>query len=79
MTQAEAATFLDVSPMSMTRLVQFGIIPGQQPHPGLPTVVKQSELAHERVQRAIKQLKDSNNRPLSQHPNQLNLFENNEL
>lgn len=75
MTQAEAATSLDVSPMSMTRLVQIGIIPAEQPHPGMPTVVKQSELDHVRVQQAVVQLQASNNRPLSQDPNQLNLFE----
>jgi DNA invertase Pin-like site-specific DNA recombinase len=79
MTQADAATCLGISPMSMTRLVQIGIIPAQQPHPGMPCVIKQSSLNHERVQRAVKQLKESNNRPLSQDPNQLNLFENNNL
>ncbi|MFZ5828883.1 MAG: recombinase family protein, partial [Planctomycetota bacterium] len=31
MTQAETATSLDVSPMSVTRLVQIGIIPAEQP------------------------------------------------
>ena len=76
MTQAEAATTLDISPMSMTRLVQVGIIPAEQAYPGLPTVIQQADLVSERIQRAVKELKESNNRPLSQAPNQLNLFEN---
>jgi len=75
-TQSEAATSLDISPMSITRLVQIGVIPAEQPHSGMPTVIKQSELNHNRVQRAVKQLKESNNHPLSQDPNQLYLFEN---
>lgn len=79
MTQAEAATSLDISPMSMTRLVQIGVIPAEQRRPGMPTVIKQSELRLERVQLAVQQLKQSNIRPLSQDPNQLNLFENRDL
>lgn len=78
-TQAEAATSLGVSPMSMTRLVQIGVIPAEQPQPGMPTVIKQSDLDDPRVQRAVNQLKESNNRPLTQHPDQGNLFENQDL
>lgn len=79
MTQAEAATSLGVSPMSMTRLVQIGVIPAEQPQPGMPTVIKQCNLDHPRVQKAIIQLKESNNRPLTQHPDQRNLLENQDL
>lgn len=74
-TQTEAAISLDISPMSITRLVQIGIIPAEQPQPGLPTVIKRDDLCLDRVQRAVTLLKDSNNRPLSHDPNQLNLFE----
>ncbi len=75
LTQAEAATRLDISPMSMTRLVKSGIIPAEQPRRGLPTVIKQDDLTLDRVQRAVSQLKTSNNRPLSDDPNQFKLFE----
>ena len=79
MTQAEAATNLDVSPMSITRLVRIGVILAEQTHPGMPNVIKQSELANARVQQAVIQLKESNNRPLSHDRNQLSLFENKDL
>jgi DNA invertase Pin-like site-specific DNA recombinase len=75
MTQAEAATYLQISPMSMTRLVQMGIIPAEQPCPGFPTVIKKEELEIPRVQAAVLQLKLSGKRPLSHHPDQRNLFE----
>ena len=75
MTQAEAATCLEISPMSMTRLVQAGIVPAEQPRSGLPTVIKREDLNLDRVKRAVFQLKSSNNRPLSVDPNQLKLFE----
>jgi len=75
MTQSEAATYLKISPMSMSRLVQSGILPAEQPRAGLPTVITCKNLALKRVQRAVNQLKDSKNRPLSLNPNQQNLFE----
>ena len=75
MTQAEAATYLQISPMSMTRLVQSGIVPAEQHRPGLPTIIKREDLNLDHVIRAVSQLKTSNNRPLSVDPNQLKLFE----
>lgn len=75
LTQAEAATRLDISPMSMTRLVKSGIIPAEQPRRGLPTVIQQDGLNLDRVKRAVSQLKTSNNRPLSDDLNQFKLFE----
>ena len=74
MTQAEAATCLGNSPMSVSRLVQIGILPAEQPLAGLPTLIKREDLALERVKQAILQLKSSNNCPLSRDPNQRNLF-----
>ena len=74
MTQAEAATCLAISPMSVSRLVQMGILPAEQPRAGLPTVIKRQDLALDRVTQAAVQLKSSNNRPLSRDPNQRNLF-----
>ncbi len=63
-------------PMSMTRLVQLGIVLAEQPRPGLPTVIKREDLKLDHVMRAVSQLKTSNTRPLSVDPNQRNLFEN---
>jgi DNA invertase Pin-like site-specific DNA recombinase len=74
LTQAQAATYVQISPMSMTRLVQCGIIPAEQPGPGFPTVIKKTDLELPRVKTAISDLKTSKRRPLSQHPNQRNLF-----
>ncbi len=65
MTQAEAATCLEISPMSVTRLVQAGIVPAEQPRSGLPTVIKREDLNLEHVTRAVSLLKTSHNRPLS--------------
>ena len=75
MTQAEAATYLQISPMSMTRFVQMGIIPAEQPCPGFPTVIKKEDLEIPRIKEAVSQLKTSNKRPLSHHPDQRNLFD----
>jgi hypothetical protein len=79
MTQAEAATSLGISPMSVGRLVQIGIIPAEQPQPGMPAIIKSEDLRVDPVVRAVAQLKDSNNRPLSEDPNQLYLFETRDL
>jgi hypothetical protein len=79
MMQVEAATSLSISPMSVARLVQIGIIPAEQPQPGMPAVIKSEDLRVDRVIRAVAQLKDSNNRPLSEDPNQLYLFETRDL
>jgi hypothetical protein len=76
MTQADAATCLEISPMSMTRLVQSGIVPAEQPRCGLPSVIKRETLDTSAVKRAVSQLKSASNRPLPLDPNQLNLFEN---
>jgi hypothetical protein len=74
MTQAQAATWLGISPMSMTRLVQLGIIPAEQPSPGLPTVIKLADLDASRVKNAVSDLKISPNCPLSHHVNQRKFF-----
>ena len=79
MTQAEAATWLGLSPMSMTRLVQAGIIPAEQPQKGMPTIIRQADLSLKRVQCAVAEIKQSGNRPLSHDPNQLKLFENHDF
>ena len=74
LTQAEAANRLNISEMSMTRLVRAGIVHAEQPHPGLPTVVQWEDLDREEVKRAVDRLKTSGNRPLTDDPNQISLF-----
>ncbi len=74
LTGAEAANSLGISAMSVTRLVQTGILPAEQSLPGLPCVICRDDLHLPHVKQAIQHLKTSNNRPLTQDPNQLSLF-----
>lgn len=74
LTQSEAATRLEISPMSMTRLVQAGLVPADQPHSHLPSIIQDEALSAPEVQRAVNDLKSSKNRPLPQDPTQLSLF-----
>ena len=76
LTQAQAATSLKISPMSVTRLVQIGILPAEQPQNGLPTVIRESDLHLPRVQQAVRDILSGSRQPLSQLPSQRNLFEN---
>ena len=39
LTGAQAANSLGISAMSVTRLVQAGVLPAEQPLPGLPAVI----------------------------------------
>jgi hypothetical protein len=74
LTGADAAALLGVSAMSITRLVQAGILPAEQPLPGLPSVIDRDDLNLPTVRRAVRDLKASNNRSLTEDPNQLDLF-----
>jgi hypothetical protein len=74
LTGAEAANSLGVSAMSVTRLIQAGVLPAEQPHPGLPAVISSADLNLADVKQAVKELKTSHNRPLTQDPKQLSLF-----
>jgi hypothetical protein len=74
LTSAQAANSLGISAMSMTRFVQEGIIPAEQPLPGLPAVISRDDLNLADVKKAVRHLKTSHNRPLTQGPNQLSLF-----
>jgi len=72
--QAEAATRLAISPMSVHRLVKHRILSAEQPHPGLPMIISASELDREEVQSAILRLKSGHSRPLPDDPRQLAMF-----
>ena len=72
--QSEAATKLDISPMSIHRLIQSGILTSQKYFPGLPTVLTDRELETEAVQRAVKTIQAHGFAPLPDDPHQLKLF-----
>ena len=74
LTQAEAATRLKISPMSVHRLVYSGILPAERPHRGLPMVISTSDLHLEQVQRALSALRAGHTRPLPDDPRQTKLF-----
>jgi hypothetical protein len=70
LTQSETATRLNISPMSVHRLVGSGILAAEQPHRGLPMVISASDLRHEEVERAVLALKSGHPRPLPDDPRQ---------
>jgi DNA invertase Pin-like site-specific DNA recombinase len=74
LTQAEAATRLAISPMSIHRLVYSGILPAERPARGLPMVISKSDLHHEQVQRAVSAMRTGQTRPLPDDPHQARLF-----
>ena len=74
LTQAEAATRLKISPMSVHRLVYSRILPAERPDRGLPMVISTSDLHQEQVQRAVAALRAGHTRPLPDDPRQTKLF-----
>jgi len=68
LTQHEAATKLGISPMSLNRLIQQGIVPSEG-HPGLPQVILASDLTNQAVQAIVKQIRNYKNAPLPTNPN----------
>ncbi len=74
LTGEEAATALGISTMSVHRLVQRGVLPAEQPAPGFPMVIRQSDLSRAEVQEAIRRIHLNLPRPLPADPNQLKLF-----
>jgi len=74
LTQAETATRLEISPMSVYRLVRSRILSAEQPHPGLPMVICESSLNDSNVQMAVKALKSGHMRPLPEDSRQIKMF-----
>ena len=74
LTQSETATRLEISPMSVHRLVSSGVLPAEQPQRGLPMVILATDLDLAEVQRAVKSLKAGHTRPLPEDPRQIKLF-----
>lgn len=75
LTQAEAATYLRISPMSVTRLVENGIICAEKPFARLPAVICRADLDRVEVKRRVLQLNRAAKRPLPENPDQLTLFD----
>ena len=69
LTQHEAATKLGISPMSLNRLIQQGIVPSEG-ESGMPQVILTTDLTSEAVKASVKQIRDHKNAPLPTNPNQ---------
>ena len=74
LSQAEAAQKLGISPMSVHRLVQSGILAVEQPSPGLPSIIREADLGLPEVQKAVRQIRSNLPRPLPADPKQQKLF-----
>lgn len=74
LTQSETATRLEISPMSVHRLVNSKILPAEYPQRGLPMVISAVNLDLPEVQRAVQSLKGGHTHPLPEDPGQLKLF-----
>jgi DNA invertase Pin-like site-specific DNA recombinase len=72
LTQQEAATNLGISPMSLNRLIQAGII-ASEGAAGFPQVILASDLTSKAIQAAAKQIRNHPNAPLPTNPNQKTL------
>jgi hypothetical protein len=73
LSQAEAATYLKISPMSVNRLIQQQILPADGP-PRLPQVLRRADLESSTIQEAVKRIRSHGNAPLPKNPNQRTLF-----
>lgn len=74
LSQSEAATKLEISPMSVNRLIQRGVIKSEGV-PGLPQVITTDELSRPEVKAAVQQIKSHGNSPLPENPKQQILFQ----
>jgi hypothetical protein len=73
LTQAEAATYLGISPMSLNRLIQQGILAAEG-ESRLPQVIHRSDLESKAIQAAVRRIKSHGNAPLPKNPEQKTLF-----
>jgi len=69
----QAARELQISPMSVHRLLKTGILDGQQIVPYAPWVIRKESLSQETVQSAVRSIKGGRNRPLPEKPGQVKL------
>lgn len=73
LTQSEAATYLGISPMSVNRLMQQGILVAEG-ESGLPQVIRQRDLASAAIRAAVGRIKSHGNAPLPKNPDQKTLY-----
>ena len=73
LSQSQAATNLEISPMSLNRLIQRGILRSDG-ESGLPQVIQRAELCRNEVITAVNHIKTHGNSPLPKDPKQLTLF-----
>ncbi len=73
LSQSEAATKLEISPMSLHRLIQRGILPSEG-ESGLPQVIQLSDLNRKEVTAAVQHIKSHGNAPLPENPKQISLY-----
>ena len=73
LTQRQTATYLGISPMSLNRLIQKGIV-STEGEPRLPQLILRETLASPAIQAAVESIKSHGNAPLPENPNQLSLF-----
>lgn len=73
LSQSEAAIYLEISPMSLNRLIQRGILPSEGER-GLPQVIQRADLHRKEVITAVQAIKSHGNAPLPENPNQQTLF-----
>jgi DNA invertase Pin-like site-specific DNA recombinase len=74
LTQQEAATKLEISPMSLHRLIDRGILKAEGIRE-LPRVIQCQDLDKEEVRTAVAHIKSHGNSPLPENPKQLSLFQ----
>jgi len=70
----QAAKHLGISPMSVLRLIQKGIIAARQVLPGAPRLIKEDQLNTEKVRRVVECVKNRIKVPLPDDLNQQLLF-----
>ena len=74
LSQQEAATQLEISPMSANRLIQRGILPVEGNSP-LPQVILRTDLNTKEVAQVVEHIKSHGNSPLPENPDQLSIFQ----
>jgi hypothetical protein len=74
LSQSEAATKLEISPMSLNRLIQRGVLRSEG-ESRLPQVIQQADLNRKEVLDAVNQIKSHGNSPLPKNPKQPTLFQ----
>ena len=73
LTQQEAATYLDISPMSVSRLISTNVL-NAEGVAGLPQAIRQADLENKVIQEAVHKIKSHGNAPLPKNPKQKTLI-----